>query len=120
MIRAEIVLPALASAARKLSPTRMVHNPVMFTVEVGATLTTLLWLAQLSSVDVGGTVGDPTWFTASIAGWLWLTAYFGNLAEAVAEGRGKAQADALRGMRGRHSGAPARRDDEAVRRAPTR
>jgi len=108
VIRAEIVLPALASAARKLSPRRMAHNPVMFTVEVGALLTTLLWLAQASGVDVGGTGGDPRWFTASIAGWLWLTAYFGNLAEAVAEGRGKAQADALRGMR---SDTPARLRD---------
>ena len=77
----------------------MMHNPVMFTVEVGATLTTLLWLAQITGVGVGGTSGDPTWFTAAIAGWLWLTAYFGNLAEAIAEGRGKAQADALRGLR---------------------
>jgi K+-transporting ATPase ATPase B chain len=77
----------------------MAHNPVMFTVEVGAVLTTLLWLAQASAVNVGGTVGDPGWFTASIAAWLWLTAYFGNLAEAVAEGRGKAQAEALRAMR---------------------
>ncbi len=99
VIRVEIILPALASAAGKLRPTRMMHNPVMFTVEVGATLTTLLWLAQVTGASVGGTSGDPTWFTASIAGWLWLTAYFGNLAEAVAEGRGKAQADALRGMR---------------------
>ncbi len=98
-LRAEILLPALRSAAGKLRPTLMVHNPVMFTVEVGATLTTLLWLTQVGGLGVGGTAGDPTWFTASIAGWLWLTAYFGNLAEAVAEGRGKAQADALRGMR---------------------
>jgi len=99
VIRAEILLPALGSAAGKLHPRRMMHNPVMFTVEVGATLTMLLFLAQVTGVNVGGTGGDPTWFTASIAGWLWLTAYFGNLAEAVAEGRGKAQADALRGMR---------------------
>jgi K+-transporting ATPase ATPase B chain len=99
MIRAEIILPALGSAARKLRPRLMVHNPVMFTVEVSATLTTLLWLAQVTGAHVGGTVGEPRWFTASIAAWLWLTAYFGNLAEAVAEGRGKAQADALRTMR---------------------
>jgi K+-transporting ATPase ATPase B chain len=99
VLRAEILLPALTSAAAKLNPRRMAHNPVMFTVEVGATLTTLLWLAQVTGVDVGNTGGDPAWFTASIAAWLWLTAYFGNLAEAVAEGRGKAQADALRGLR---------------------
>ncbi len=98
-LRPEILLPALGSAARKLHPRQMMHNPVMFTVEVGATLTTLVWLVQITGVGVGGTSGDPNWFTASIAGWLWLTAYFGNLAEAVAEGRGKAQADALRGLR---------------------
>ena len=99
VLRGEILVPALRSAAGKLRPSSMVHNPVMFTVEVGATLTTLLWLAQLGDLGVGGTAGDPRWFTLSIAAWLWLTAYFGNLAEAVAEGRGKAQADALRGMR---------------------
>ncbi len=99
VLRAEILLPALRAAIRKLDPLRMAHNPVMFTVEVGAALTTLLWLSQVAGVGVGGTIGDPTWFTASIAAWLWLTAYFGNLAEALAEGRGKAQADALRGMR---------------------
>jgi len=99
VLRREVLLPALRAAAGKLRPTLMIHNPVMFTVEVGATLTTLLWLAQLTGVQVGGTAGDPRWFTGSIAGWLWLTAYFGNLAEALAEGRGKAQADALRAMR---------------------
>jgi len=99
VLRAEILLPALRGAVGKLAPMRMIHNPVMFTVEVGAVLTSLLWLAQLSDAHVGGTAGDPRWFTASIAAWLWLTAYFGNFAEAIAEGRGKAQADALRGMR---------------------
>jgi len=114
VIRAEIVMPALGSAARKLRPTRMMHNPVMFTVEAGATLTTLLWLAQVTGAGVGGTGEDPTWFTASIAAWLWLTAYFGNLAEAVAEGRGKAQADALRGMR---TDTPARLRDGSTKRS---
>jgi potassium-transporting ATPase ATP-binding subunit len=112
LFRAEIILPALESAVGKLRPTHMVRNPVMFTVEVGATLTTLLWLAQVTGARVGGTVGDPTWFTASIAAWLWLTAYFGNLAEAVAEGRGKAQADALRGMR---TDTPARLPDGTIK-----
>ncbi len=99
VLRMEILLPALRSAGGKLRPTLMIHNPVMFTVLVGAILTTLLWLAQISGAHVGGTAADPRWFTFAIAAWLWLTAYFGNLAEAVAEGRGKAQADALRGMR---------------------
>ena len=113
-VRTEILLPALRSAAGKLRPTLMVHNPVMFTVEVGAALTTLLLLTQLAGVDVGGTAGDPGWFTAAIAGWLWLTAYFGNLAEAVAEGRGRAQADALRGMR---KDTPARLRDGTTKRS---
>ncbi|HME01600.1 MAG TPA: potassium-transporting ATPase subunit KdpB [Solirubrobacteraceae bacterium] len=99
VLRMEILLPALRSAVGKLRPTLMIHNPVMFTVLVGAILTTLLWLAQLSGAHVGGTAADPRWFTFAIAAWLWLTVYFGNLAEAVAEGRGKAQADALRAMR---------------------
>jgi potassium-transporting ATPase ATP-binding subunit len=99
VLRGEILLPALRAAAGKLSPVLMIRNPVMFTVEVGAVLTTLLVLAQITGVQVGGTAGDPDWFTGSIAAWLWLTAYFGNLAEALAEGRGKAQADALRAAR---------------------
>jgi potassium-transporting ATPase ATP-binding subunit len=99
VLRGEILLPALRSAAGKLNPALMIHNPVMFTVEVGAVLTTLLLAAQITGVQVGGTAGDPQWFTGSIAGWLWLTAYFGNLAEALAEGRGRAQADALRAAR---------------------
>ncbi|HYB24588.1 MAG TPA: potassium-transporting ATPase subunit KdpB, partial [Solirubrobacteraceae bacterium] len=90
------------------------HNPVMFTVEVGAALTTLLWLAQLTGVHVGGTATDPGWFTGTIAAWLWLTAYFGNLAEALAEGRGRAQADALRAMR---TDTPARLRDGTVKRS---
>jgi potassium-transporting ATPase ATP-binding subunit len=94
-----VVGAALRSAAGKLAPATMVHNPVMFTVEVGAALTTLLWLGQLLGGSALGAGGDPAWFTASIAAWLWVTVYFGNLAEALAEGRGKAQADALRGMR---------------------
>ncbi|HMD57433.1 MAG TPA: potassium-transporting ATPase subunit KdpB [Solirubrobacteraceae bacterium] len=114
LLRSEILLPAMRSAAGKLRPSLMIHNPVMFTVEVGAALSTLLLLAQLAPVHVGGTAGDPRWFTAAIAGWLWLTAYFGNLAEAVAEGRGRAQADALRGMR---TDTPARLRDGTTKRS---
>ncbi|MFG2875281.1 potassium-transporting ATPase subunit KdpB [Streptomyces sp. NPDC048337] len=72
-------------AVRKLDPRVMVKSPVMFVVEVGSVLTTLLAMA------------DPTdWFGWAITAWLWLTTIFANLAEAVAEGRGKAQADTLR------------------------
>jgi potassium-transporting ATPase ATP-binding subunit len=86
----------------KLSPRLMLRNPVMFVVEVGAVLTTAIWIVQAFGGDAGGrdlSGGDPAWFTFSVALWLWLTVLFGNFAEALAEGRGKAQADTLRAMR---------------------
>ena len=82
---------ALLDSLRKLDPRAMVRNPVMFVVEIGAAITTFVWLS--------GTGTDPGWFTLTVAIWLWLTAIFGNLAEALAEGRGKAQAATLRAMR---------------------
>ena len=87
----QILRPALLDSLRKLDPRLMVRNPVMFVVEVGAVLTTLIWI-------VGGGA-DPAWFTFTVAFWLWLTVIFGNFAEAIAEGRGKAQAATLRAMR---------------------
>ncbi|HWT95527.1 MAG TPA: potassium-transporting ATPase subunit KdpB [Solirubrobacteraceae bacterium] len=81
----------LIDAARKLDPRQMVRNPVMFVVEIAAVLATVLIVA--------GDGEQPVWFTATVAVWLWLTVLFGNLAEAIAEGRGKAQADTLRKMR---------------------
>ena len=84
-----IVRRALLDSIVKLSPRRMMKNPVMFLVEVGAVLTTLLLIPGLSKrVDY--------LFQAQITLWLWATVLFANFAEAVAEGRGKAQADALR------------------------
>ncbi len=77
----------LPGALRKLDPRLMWRNPVMFIVEVGAALTTVTAFVE------------PSVFTAAIAVWLWLTVVFANLAEAVAEGRGKAQADTLRKTR---------------------
>jgi len=79
-----------AAAFRKLDPRRMARNPVMFVVEIGAAITTVVWI-------VGSE--DPGWFTLTVAVWLWLTVLFGNYAEALAEGRGKAQAASLRAMR---------------------
>ncbi|MFZ7088785.1 potassium-transporting ATPase subunit KdpB [Curtobacterium sp. RRHDQ10] len=81
------LVAGLPSALRKLDPRVMVRNPVMFIVEVGAALTTVTAVVQ------------PSAFTWAIAVWLWLTVVFANLAEAVAEGRGKAQAEALRKTR---------------------
>ncbi|HEY0188465.1 MAG TPA: potassium-transporting ATPase subunit KdpB [Cellulomonas sp.] len=92
---------ALPGAVRKLDPRVMWHNPVMFVVEVGAALTTVLVPVEplLGGPASSGGSAVPATFTAAIAGWLWLTALFANLAESVAEGRGKAQADSLRRSR---------------------
>ena len=77
----------------------MVRNPVMFVVEVGALITTAGWLIQVFGGEPLGGGDEPAWFTFTVALWLWLTVVFGNLAEALAEGRGKAQAASLRAMR---------------------
>ncbi|MEV6548772.1 potassium-transporting ATPase subunit KdpB [Streptomyces sp. NPDC051597] len=82
------LVAAFPEALRKLDPRVMAASPVMFVVEIGSVLTTVLALRD---------PGD--WFGWAITGWLWLTAVFANLAEAVAEGRGKAQADTLRRAR---------------------
>jgi potassium-transporting ATPase ATP-binding subunit len=95
-----ILLPAIGASLRKLDPRLMVKNPVMFVVEVVAALTTALFLRDLV------TGGAHLAFTFQIIIWLWFTVLFANFAEAVAEGRGKAQADALRRTR---CGARARR-----------
>jgi potassium-transporting ATPase ATP-binding subunit len=86
-----ILKPAVAESFRKLDPREMVRNPVMFVVELGAAFTTVMWIV--------GETGQAGWFAFTVAIWLWLTAFFGNFASAIAEGRGKAQAAALRAMR---------------------
>src|SRR3954471_2122468 len=85
-----ILGPAVIDAFKKLDPRVMVRNPVMFAVEVVATLTTILFLRDL--VTGAGGYG----FSFQINLWLWFTVVFANFAEAVAEGRGKAQAATLR------------------------
>ena len=89
-----IVRRALVDAVRKLSPRHQVRNPVMFTVYVGSLLTTGLFVQSL-----GQNTGEPPWFILSVTLWLWFTVLFANFAEAMAEGRGKAQADTLRRAR---------------------
>ena len=84
---------------RKLDPRVQVRNPVMFVVEVGARDHDGRWLIQVFGGAPLGGGDEPAWFTFTVAFWLWLTVVFANLAEALAEGRGKAQADALRAMR---------------------
>jgi len=94
MLDPKIVMPAIGSAFVKLDPRLMMKNPVMFVVEVVAALTTVIFLRNLVMGD-GGSLG----FTFQIILWLWFTVLFANFAEAVAEGRGKAQADSLRKTR---------------------
>jgi K+-transporting ATPase ATPase B chain len=91
-----ILRAAAVSSLAKLHPRLVARNPVMFVVEVGSLLTTLLWLRD-RFVHPGGAA--PGWFTLTVSLWLWFTVVFANFAEAVAEGRGKAQADTLRKMR---------------------
>src|ERR1700757_4468176 len=89
----KILARAVVDSFRKLDPRTMVKNPVMFVVEVGAVLTTvqLVWNASHHAGEFG--------FGLQITLWLWFTALFANFAEAMAEGRGKAQADSLRAAR---------------------
>jgi len=91
----DIIGPAAIESLRKLAPQHVAKNPVMFVVEVGSVLTTLLWLRDCFSPHPTA----PLWFTAAVTLWLWFTVVFANFAEAVAEGRGKAQAATLRKMR---------------------
>ncbi|WP_423921663.1 potassium-transporting ATPase subunit KdpB [Frigoribacterium sp. 2-23] len=94
------LVQALPGALRKLNPRDMWHNPVMFIVEVGAAYTTLLAIVGLfTGPQTSGGSAVPGSFTWGIAVWLWLTVVFANLAESVAEGRGKAQAETLRKTR---------------------
>jgi K+-transporting ATPase ATPase B chain len=94
-----IMVRAVFDSMRKLDPRHQVHNPVMFVVEIGAVITTIGWLIQVFGGAPLGGGDEPAWFAFSIGVWLWLTVIFANFAEALAEGRGKAQADALRSMR---------------------
>jgi potassium-transporting ATPase ATP-binding subunit len=95
----EILRPALLESLRKLDPRVQVRNPVMFVVEIGAAITTVAWLIQAFGGKPLGGGHEPAWFTFSVMAWLWLTVVFANLAEALAEGRGRAQAASLRAMR---------------------
>src|SRR5882757_4374726 len=86
----KILAPAIGAAFRKLDPRVMIHNPVMFVVEIVTMLTTVLFIRDLA------TGAGNTGFSFQINLWLWFTVLFANFAEAVAEGRGKAQAATLR------------------------
>ena len=92
-VNRHIIADAAIDAFYKLDPRNLVKSPVMFTVEIVAALTTVLLVRDI--VTGGSNIG----FTVQIVGWLWFTVIFANFAEAVAEGRGKAQAEALRRTR---------------------
>jgi K+-transporting ATPase ATPase B chain len=96
-----IVRQAILASFSKLDPRHQIRNPVMFVVEVGSVLTTLLFVHSL-----GGHGEASAGFIGAISAWLWFTVLFANFAEAMAEGRGKAQADTLR---------KARKDIQAIR-----
>src|SRR5437588_6195473 len=100
-----IIRQAIIDSFRKLTPLRQVRNPVMFVVYVGSILTTLLWV-QAITIDghgpsrfMSGKGEAPGGFILAVSVWLWFTVLFANLAEAMAEGRGKAQAASLRKAR---------------------
>ncbi|MEK1890663.1 MAG: potassium-transporting ATPase subunit KdpB [Phyllobacterium sp.] len=93
LMDSRILLPAIGGAFRKLNPRSLARNPVMFVVAVVSFLTTVLFLKDVA------TGGQSLGFTFQIILWLWFTVLFANFAEAVAEGRGKAQADSLRKTR---------------------
>jgi K+-transporting ATPase ATPase B chain len=91
-LSSKLLMTAIVESFRKLDPRTLMRNPVMFVVEIVALLTTVLVVRDV-------VIGANVLFSAQIAFWLWFTVIFANLAEAVAEGRGKAQADNLRRMR---------------------
>jgi K+-transporting ATPase ATPase B chain len=94
IFRGALYQRAAVDAVTRLDPRQMVRNPVMFVVEIGALLTSGLWLQALL-----GQADAPASFIAAVAIWLWFTVVFANFSEALAEGRGKAQAEALRKSR---------------------
>ena len=91
----KLIQPAVLDAFKKLSPATQWKNPVMFVVYVGSIITTLLFFKAVSG---DATVGQPG-FILAISLWLWFTVLFANFAEALAEGRSRAQAASLRGMK---------------------
>src|SRR5262245_28741210 len=94
LFESHIAKQAVSDAFVKLNPRHQVRNPVMFVVEVGSVLTTALFFLSLA-----GHVPENPWFILAVSLWLWFTVLFANFAEAMAEGRGKAQADSLRSAR---------------------
>src|SRR5579863_1526086 len=98
LFESKLIVPAIMASFVKLDPRTLVKNPVMFCVEIVSVLTTIFFVRDLF-VGTGTVIGTNALFSGQITLWLWFTVLFANFAEAVAEGRGKAQADTLRRMR---------------------
>src|SRR6266568_9529089 len=113
MLDPAIMRRATLESFVKLDPRQMMRNPVMFIVEVGSVLTTILFFQKLPSANASDSV-----FTGLVSAWLWFTVLFANFAEAVAEGRGKAQADTLRKTRS-ETVARVRQPDNSLREVPS-
>ncbi|HEY0590002.1 MAG TPA: potassium-transporting ATPase subunit KdpB [Pseudoduganella sp.] len=94
LLESQLVVPAIADAFRKLSPSVQLRSPVMFVVYIGSIITTLLYIQSLN-----GTGEASSGFILATAVWLWFTVLFANFAEALAEGRSKAQAASLRSLK---------------------
>src|SRR6516165_8336333 len=103
----DLVLAAIRDSFPKLDPRLQAHNPVMFIVELGSVITTVIFFKNLIQGN-----HHSLWFVGTIAIWLWLTVLFANFAEAIAEGRGKAQANALRATRTTTTALRRGRDDQ--------
>ncbi len=125
MFAPQLLKPALVAAWRKLSPRQQLRNPVMFVVYAGSILTTVLFLRAAFAPEPSHG-GESAGFILAVSVWLWFTVLFANFAEALAEGRSKQQAAALRGLRttvtarvlkdGRRGGATEPRSAPALRR----
>jgi K+-transporting ATPase ATPase B chain len=94
MFQPELIRQAFGESLKKLDPRTLWRNPVMFLVEIGGIITTVLFLVGLFHKT-----GEPAWFTGFVSFWLWLTVLFATFAEAIAEGRGRARAESLRKSR---------------------
>ena len=103
----ELLRRAVIDAGRKLEPRALWRNPVIFVTALGALAVTIVGVGDLVA-------GRLTGFTAQIIAWLWFTVLFANFAEAIAEGRGKAQADALKRTRSLTTTSPLRRSVAAT------
>ncbi len=92
IFKPELMQEALKGSVSKLNPVSMLRNPVMFIVEIGSVVTSIITLYNLFK-------GEPYAFNLQISLWLWFTVIFANFAEALAEGKGKAQAESLKKSR---------------------